>query len=208
MRTRTMADGRRTTGGGGRVPFSPHAVAEFSPVGAILLGASDQYRLEVRRFDGFVVIMERIIEPFPVSREEAAWTQRYRSAVLRSSDPTWRWDGPDIPNTKGFFEIVAGDRDGRVWVARYGPGVRVAVCDEDPEPGLPSEITRCWESPVILDVFGPDGRFLGDVETPRNFDVFELRRVFINDDMLLIRSEDEAGTITVKRYRLILAVDL
>jgi hypothetical protein len=203
-RTQTTTDGRRMRSGGGLVPFSPRAVIEYSPVGAVLVGASDQYRFEVRYFDGRVLVIERDVEPVPVSSEEAAWTRLYTTAVRRSGDPDWEWDGPEIPGHKGFFEYLAGDPDGRIWVSRYGPGIRRDLCDEDPEPNLPSGIARCWESRTIADVFGPDGRFLGDVEMPRGFGIYDLRRTFINDDMVLIVSEDDAGTIMVKRYRLVL----
>ena len=202
--TVTMPDGRQVTGRGGLVPFSPRTIAEFLPAGAIIAGTSDQYRMEVRHFDGRVLVIERTIKPVPVSSEEAAWTKRYITALRRRSVPTWSWDGPDIPEHKGFFELVVGDPDGRVWVSRTGPGVRADECDENPEPKPASEITRCWENTLVVDVFGSDGHFLGDVEMPPGFGVYELRRAFISGDMVLIQSEDEAGTIMVKRYRLVL----
>lgn len=56
----------------------------------------------------------------------------------------------------------------------------------------------------MLDVFGPDGRFLGDVDVPLGFSVSGLRRSYIDGDMILREIQDEAGTIMVKRYRLVL----
>ncbi len=78
------------------------------------------------------------------------------------------------------------------------------MCDENPEPDPETEILPCWEDTIIVDVFGADGRFLGPVETAPGFRVSDLRGTFIKDDLVLIQSQDEAGTIMVKRYRLLL----
>ena len=127
------------------------------------------------------------------------------TASRRRSEPNWTWNGPDIPEHKGFLEDVAGDSQGRVWVSRRGPGVKTEVCDENPEPDPETEILPCWEDTTIVDVFGADGRFLGSVETPPGFGVSDLGATFIKDDLILIQSQDDAGTIMVKRYRLVLS---
>jgi hypothetical protein len=51
-----------------------------------------------------------------------------------------------------------------------------------------------------LDVFGADGRFLGSATIDR----FPYSRPFIDGTTFLAIEIDEAGTITVKRYRLML----
>ncbi len=93
---------------------------------------------------------------------------------------------------------VLPDQSGRVWVLRSGRGSYNPLCD-DPEP---PRGTQCWIDEMIIDVFGGDGRYLGNVELPENLD---LRLVpFIRDDVVIGVVEDEAGTIMVKRYRLVL----
>ncbi len=202
--TVTSSDGRVRSSGGGLVPFSPRAIADFSPVGATISGTSDRYRFEVRYFDGRTLVVERRLEPVGVVDEEAAWTRRYITALRRNGDPTWSWNGPDIPDRKGYFEFAVGDADGRVWLSRNGPGIRAEPCDENPVPGPSAEIVRCWTDSVIVDIFGADGRFLGDLTMPVGYGVYDLRRAFIRGEMVLMQTEDEAGTIVVKRYRLAL----
>jgi len=61
----------------------------------------------------------------------------------------------------------------------------------------------CWRDVRGFDVFEEEsGRFLGRVDVPE-----EIRwwpRPYIRDDVVVATVEDEAGTITVKRYRLVL----
>ena len=82
------------------------------------------------------------------------------------------------------------------------PSTRVAECDEYPEPG--SRIRRCWQRQFGADVFSSDGRYLGEVEFPAEVSVLALTNSYIRDDMLLTLALDDAGTIMVKRYRLVL----
>ena len=46
------------------------------------------------------------------------------------------------------------------------------------------------------------GQFLGDLEVPDGFRWFP--RPYITDDTVFAQFQDEAGTIMVKRYRLVL----
>ena len=73
------------------------------------------------------------------------------------------------------------------------------------EPAEDPRLARerpCWRAAAIFDVFGRDGRYLGQVEPPA-----ELRPApsnpFVRGDRLYAVIEDEAGTIMVKRYRLV-----
>jgi hypothetical protein len=55
----------------------------------------------------------------------------------------------------------------------------------------------------MFDVFDSDGRYLGEVLLP---DEIVLRvRPYIRDRDVIALAEDDAGTIMVKRYRLVLA---
>ena len=51
--------------------------------------------------------------------------------------------------------------------------------------------------------FGPDGRYLGDVDDPEGVDVL-LTHPFIDGRRVIAVYQDDAGTIMVKRYRLVL----
>ena len=58
----------------------------------------------------------------------------------------------------------------------------------------------CWQRTITFEVFDSDGRFLGNVELP------ELRPfvMYANERVVIGYVEDDAGTIMVKRYRLVL----
>ena len=60
----------------------------------------------------------------------------------------------------------------------------------------------CWRSQSTVEVFGTDGRYLGEVEFPRGHG--PLVAAFVRDDMILLPGQDDAGAIMVKRYRLVL----
>ena len=66
----------------------------------------------------------------------------------------------------------------------------------------------CWRDSYELGVFDEDGKYLGSVEVP---EVFYNRRSevldpapFMRGNTVLVAVQDEAGTIMVKRYRLVL----
>jgi hypothetical protein len=184
------------------VPFSPTTPSALSPFGAMIVGVGDRYRFEVQRFDGTKLIIERVAETIAVNPNEAEWHRRFTIARARDVQPSWSWSGPDIPASKPYFNGFYADQSGRIWVRRPGPGRRLPDCDENPSPGPIRSIARCWEDTEIIDVFAADGRFLGGVDLPEGT---QLRsdRSFVRDDLVLLQFQDEAGTIMVKRYRLV-----
>lgn len=83
-----------------------------------VVGVGSSYRFEVRYFDGGVMVVERRIDPFPISSEEVEENRRRTVAKARSRDAQWNWIGADIPDHKPFFDDLYADHSGRVWV-RY-----------------------------------------------------------------------------------------
>lgn len=70
----------------------------------------------------------------------------------------------------------------------------------------------CFRTTLTADVFDRDGKFLGSVDhffgDHWTGDVsFVYRTSFLDGDTALFAHEDEAGTIKVKRYRLVLPGD-
>ncbi len=126
-------------------------------------------------------------------------------ADLRRGDPSWTWNGPLIPEHKPAYTRFLPDRSGRVWLVREGPSERVSGdCTDDFSD--PDNVRRnyqpCWVAATFLDAFDPEGRYLGEVELPRGAAVS--MEAFIRDDVVVVPAVDEAGTIMVKRYRLVL----
>ena len=187
------------------MPFHPRPYITMSSVGAWVTGLGNEYRFEIRHFDGRVVVIERHISPVEVSAGEADWRRQRAIDSARRRDPTWSWPGPEVPRHKPYFDVLLPDRSGRVWVRRLGPSTYYGDCSEAPGSAPrpdDQEPTPCWRAAVIYDVFGADGRYLGGVDFPRGYP--PVGDAFIRDDLFLLRGEDEAGTIMVKRYRLVL----
>ena len=184
----------------GPVPFSPRYVWTMSPTLAQVAGTSDRYSFELRG-PSATTIVERWVEPVPLASDEAAWHKRARIAINRSFQEDWAWGSAPMPAHKPFFEELYADLDGRIWVRRLGPGVHAGECDEDPDPGPAPGIRYCWQDTVIFDVFEAAGRFLGQVELPQTLR-FSSKPLITGDTIILVQ-EDDAGTIMVKRYRMV-----
>jgi len=184
------------------VPFAPNGTYSLAPSRILVVGVPDAYGFEWRHPDGRTTVVHRSWEPVPVNAEEADHHQRFVTARMRRVDPSWTWDAGEIPAFKPAFESFVPALSGEVWVIRPGPGELInEECPSDND-GLAELAEPCWRDRRIIDVFGADGRFLGEVE-----DVPEIRfatRPHIDGRTIIARAEDELGTIRVKRYRLVL----
>jgi len=170
--------------------------------------ASDRYRFEVQNSDGTVRVVEREGATSPMPPEHAEWLRLLFTAGMRweaaGPGPDYVWDGAEIPPQKLSFVSMIPSETGETWFARPGPSEKV-VCAGDPiVVGYVAASERpCWRDRVILDVFASDGRYLGDVESPANIRT-DRRAFHIRGNQVIAVVEDEAGTIMVKRYRLVL----
>ncbi len=186
------------------VPYAPRMNWTVLPSGAAAEGVSDRYRFQVSHPDGHDLVVERLVERVPVSSSEAAWLRDRVMARMRLWQAGSTWDANAIPDHKPTFEDLYGDRHGRIWVHRIA-GTE-AVTDCDPDFAAASERGEhprtCWDNRMTFDVFDVEtGRFLGGIESV--VPAFRSDPVFLRDAVLLV-VEDDAGTIMVKRYRLVL----
>jgi len=183
------------------VPFSPTMRWTMSPSGAIIGGVSDDYSFEIHYPDGRITRVEKNWQPVPVQSDEADWFKRSATANMRNTQPDWTWTGADIPTHKPAFSDLRADLSGRIWVQRPGPGYHVEEeCNEDPEPGEPFG-TPCWQASTTWEVFDEEGRFLGGAELPEGLQPYV--PPFIRDDVFLTAYIDDAGTVMVKRFRIV-----
>lgn len=181
------------------VPFSPERVWAMAPSGALVVGTSDNYRFEFRHPDDSVTEIHQYWDPVSVLPDEAEWTRRRVTSWFRRRDPTWQWDGPDMPPHKAPYERFLPAQSGELWVVREGRAERVTPCTEEP---LPDEtIDPCWTPRWTAEVFGSDGRFLGPVALPP--ELGSLARATVVGDAVWAPIVDELGTITVRRYRVV-----
>jgi len=182
------------------VPFAPTLEWAMAPSGAMIAGMPGEYRFEVHRPDGSVLVVESQRERVPVLEGEAAWHERRLTAWFRRRTPDWTWNGPPIPEKKPAYTELIPSQSGETWVVVPGRGQPVADCTEDPEPG--EDVVPCWEEEQGVDVFGEDGRYLGPVDVPGSVRLWA--RSWIDGQTVIVPVENEMGTLMVKRYQLVL----
>lgn len=170
----SMSNGRVAGTVAAPVPYSPQAHRAMSPHGYYVTARGDRFAVTLHRPEGPLRI-ERDAAPVPVHEDERASEEASVTAMLRNNDPNWRWNGPAIPSVKPLIRMLQVDADGRIWVGRSMPGVRIpdeeVVVPTNPRAGPP----RRWREPVAYDVFAPDGRFLGHLALPRRTSLHYMR---------------------------------
>ena len=121
---------------------------------------------------------------------------------LAEDDPDYAWDGAEIPDHKPAYSMLVPALSGETWVVRWGASVPLADCAQDPiDEGYQASAERpCWDNENIVDVFGADGRYLGEVDLP---DGVALNAFSVDDRRVvtLVQGADEVAR--VKRYRLV-----
>lgn len=185
------------------VPLFPRGVAVLTAAPAMLSGYPEFYRFRLERLGGGTMIVERGDARIPVSAEEAAAVERAANRFLEGYDPSWKWPDAPLPGIKPAYSALIAAATGEVWVVRSGVSTEVPDCDEEQfeATGEP----HCWREQRIADVFGADGRYLGDVVLPGDLVITNYAlRPFIRGNDVVGVVEDDEGTIRVKRYRLIL----
>jgi len=188
-------------------PYALKVVWNAAPDGAVLYGVPDRYRFELLRADGTRLVVERHEEPVPLPAEQREWQRQFAVAFEREyNDPEFSWDGADMPRNKPAYTSLGPTLSGEIWVRREGLSQRVPDCVENPiEAGYRATLAnQCWRADSILDVFSADGRYLGELEVPPGMSAAAGSTTFVDTPMVIARVDDEAGTIMVKRYRLVL----
>jgi hypothetical protein len=191
-----------------RLPFSPQESWLLHPEGYFVFGISRDYAFSMYRDavrpGELPVRVERASELVPVTPGEAAEARDRITTNMRRSFPSWRWNGPDIPQTKAAYSDLLVGEDGRIWVLVSVPSVEV----EDPlyDPSDPNSIKDTWDEPVAFDVFEPDGTFLGHVQAPPDFSVSPTPR--FEGEYVWGVTRDEFDVQRFVRYRMVPAGEL
>jgi hypothetical protein len=122
------------------VPFSPDQQWRIDPEGFVWVAVTDRYRLTRFRFDGTVDrIVERPAQTQPVT---AGQRQKILDTYRGFQRSGGQIDESRIPKTHPVIMYFFVADDGHLWVVPYrGPG-------------------------PVIDVFGPDSRYLGEVAFP------------------------------------------
>ncbi|TVP55872.1 MAG: 6-bladed beta-propeller, partial [Gemmatimonadales bacterium] len=181
------------------VPFIPTGTATLTPEGGTLRGLGSRYALHLERPDGSVLAIERAVEPVPVRPAEAAAARQRIEEGFRAQDASWRWNGPQIPAVKPPFRWAGVGRDGTLWVQRHTPAREIENPDHDPSNPSPSQPRTHWEEKNVMDVFDPEGRYLGPIEMPSGFS--PQQGGVLTTDELVVMIPHELGYHQVARYR-------
>lgn len=149
------------------VPFSPSVEWTLDGSGRFVWGTTDRYELHGYAPDGRPLRILRTADPAPVGAAERAYQRRRVTRNLRTTQPNWSWNGPEIPDAKPLWSDVFVSDEGRFWVRRHVPAREVENAGYDPDVEG-SEETE-WTEPVVFDVFSPDGEYQGPVRAPEGF---------------------------------------
>jgi hypothetical protein len=146
----------------------------------LYFGSSDSYEIEVRSSDGSVeTLIRRPIPNPPVTPEETEEFENRRRERLPNMNPMWRelHRQMTLPKTKPAYGRFLVDASGNLWVGEYSG----EYLDEG-----------TWN------VFDPEGRWLGSVETPKGGRVFQ-----IGSDFVLGMWRDDLEVERVMVYELV-----
>jgi len=184
------------------IPFVPGVRSAMLPSKTMVAAVTTAYRLIADRPDGTRLVIERPVSPVPMDDGEWEWRRRALIASARRHDPGFVWDGDEMPRERGHISSIFGDRSNRIWVLRVVQVNRVPECTDDPLDEADELVVDCYENVYGADVFDEaTGKLLGEVAFP---DGVSLSHLFVVGDKLYATTQDEAGTIMVKRYRLVL----
>ncbi|HEU4631456.1 MAG TPA: 6-bladed beta-propeller [Gemmatimonadaceae bacterium] len=177
------------------LPYAPQPGWEISPLGYVVSTPGDPYAILLHRA-GHPLRIERDVPPVPVEPDEKENLTERITAQFRRSAPSWRWDGPGIPDTKPPIRSITLDAEGRVWVSRSLPSVPLEPDPEAEPPAPNAPPPPRWREPLAYDVFAPDGRFLGHLPVPRRTSL-----LYMHGDTVWASQRDSLDVPTVVRFR-------
>jgi hypothetical protein len=145
--------------------YAPNYSWDWHPAGFFVAGNGGRYEIVLERRDAKPVVIRRTAPPVPIQPDERAEEIERITWSMRQTQPGWTWNGPEIPETKAPLTGITVTRDGNIW-ARVATPSELIPTDELPPQREKGPPVRHYRSPVVYEVFSPDGRFLGRVPMP------------------------------------------
>lgn len=141
------------------------------------------------------VIIRREMADVAVSGEERSQEQESITYGMRQTEPGWVWRGPELPTTKAPVLGLFAARDGWIWVRVAAPSEPIPDA-ELPVSRDPERPVIRFRTPVVYEVYEPDGTFVGRVDFPPRATLMEA-----DGDLVwaLDRNEDDLPAVT--RFR-------
>jgi hypothetical protein len=138
----------------------------WHPDGYFLAADGGKFEITVARPNAKPLVIRRTATPVPVGEEEREIEKAGITYNLRQVDPSWSWRGPALPATKAPMSGLFVARDGRIWVRVAAPSVEIPAAELTPPRDSLAPVTKHY-TPIVYEVFEPNGRFLGRVDLPR-----------------------------------------
>jgi len=190
----TSPDGNGTSSRSAR--YAPNYYWAWHPEGYFVVGSGGTGEVILAREGARPLTIRREAPPVPVQEAERDEEQRALTYNMRQTNPSWNFTGPALPRTKAPLLGITAARDGRIWVRVAAPSEPIPEA-EVVIPRDTLEPPQRFRTPLVYEVFGTDGRFLGRVAFPP-------RSTFIDADgdlvWAIVRNEDDLPAVT--RFRI------
>jgi hypothetical protein len=152
--------------------YAPGYLWSWHPDGYFIVADGGKYEIIAQRPAALPLVIRRELPPVQVEQDEIEEERAQILWQMRQTDPGWTWSGPAIPSTKAPLMSLLVTRDGRLWCRIAVPSERIAE-EELAASGPDQRPTTRYRTPIVYEVFAPDGRFLGRVEFPRRTALIE-----------------------------------
>jgi hypothetical protein len=150
------------------LPYGRSTISAVARSGALVWGPSDPYALHAR-WGRHPLLIEREWTPVALSERERAEARKGVEGGLRLTDPSWTWQGREVPSTKPAYQSIRIGLDDRIWVLLAAAGESELAETDSARSGKPRLPDQLW------DVFEANGRYLGRVRVAANVRVFAMR---------------------------------
>lgn len=179
-----MLVARSDNGVGSRaIPYQPTPAAALHPEGFVAWGPGAPYVLYTR-LAGRPLRIERSVAAIPVPDAERVQTRAEVIWGMRTTDPAWSWDGPDIPRTKPPVLALSVTLDGQYLVSVSTPSEPYAPDPPRVVDGQPPRPLVRFRSRTMHELFLADGTLRGRFTMPFSAIVHA------------VRGDDVWGTVT------------
>jgi hypothetical protein len=174
--------------------YAPNYFWTWHPDGWFVAAHGGRGEVVLERPDRPIVI-RRELPAVAVSGEERSQEQASITFNMRQTEPGWAWRGPELPTTKAPILGVFAARDGRIWVRVAAPSEAIPDAELPVTRDTLRPVVR-FRTPLVYEVYEPDGRFVGRVDFPARATLMEA-----DGDLVwaLDRNEDDLPAVT--RFR-------
>jgi hypothetical protein len=176
--------------------YAPNYYWAWHPDGYFAAAHGGRYEIVLERPAAPPIVIHRGATPIPIAPDERTEEKERIIWGMRQTQPGWTWSGPEIPETKAPLLSIMITRDGAIWARVAAPSERIPESELSPqrEDGPP---VRRFRTPIVYEVFAPDGRFLGRVPMPPRTSIMEADG---NNAWGVTRDEDDLPAVV--RFRI------